>query len=214
MRIRSIVLLALITSATFVHSTDDIGRITGTVVNENGQPVDHTVVCVSAASGSSKTECNVFTDPNGQFDIQHLQMGAVSVFASKDEDGYSPMNQAHKTVTLTIQDPVANVTVKLASRLGTLIGTVRDSATGKIIDKPVNVMWMMTDGTATGSSGGQQSTFHVNLPITSGLLVFVSATGYKTWFYRDPSDPSQVELHLASGEQKSVDIELVPKDSK
>lgn len=211
MRMRTILLLALIASATLGYSSDQLGRITGIVLDENGQPMDRALVCSSAA-GTSQSECRTFTDRTGQFEIQNVPMGATIVFASKDEDGYSPMNQTHtqQTVTLTAQDPVANVTIKLAPRAGTLIGTVRDSVTGKPIGKHVNVTWMQTDGASSGSSGtsGQLGTFRVNLP-TKDLLVFVSAPGYKTWFYRDPSD--QVELHLASGEQKSVDIELVPK---
>ncbi|MGB8582959.1 MAG: carboxypeptidase-like regulatory domain-containing protein [Candidatus Sulfotelmatobacter sp.] len=93
MPMRLILLLALVASATLGYSGDQIGRITGIVLNENGQPMNHAVVCVDRA-GSHQSECSVWTDPTGQFEIQHLPMGETSVFATKDEDGYSALNQA------------------------------------------------------------------------------------------------------------------------
>ena len=48
--------------------------------------------------------------------------------------------------------------------------------------------------------------FNLNLP-TADFIVFVTAPGYKPWVYNDSADG--LSLHLASGEQKSVDIELV-----
>lgn len=214
MRIRLILLFALIVFATLGYSTDQLGRITGIVLNEDGQPMSHAVVCVEQV-GSHKSECNVWTDPTGQFEIQHLSMGATHLYATKDEDGYSTLNQtrARQTVTLTMQEPSASITIKLAPRAGILIGTVGDSVTGKPVNK-MQVIWMATasSNAASGSSGTyDKGEFRVNLPTKSDLLVFVSAPGYKTWFYRDLADPSQAELRLASGEQKSVDIELVPK---
>ena len=69
-----------------------LGRITGIVLYEDGQPVTHARVCVSLA-GSSKIECSVLTDEAGQFEIQHLSMSTFYVFATKEEDGYSTQNQ-------------------------------------------------------------------------------------------------------------------------
>ncbi|MGA8504696.1 MAG: carboxypeptidase-like regulatory domain-containing protein [Candidatus Sulfotelmatobacter sp.] len=206
-----ILLLALIVSTTPGYSSDQLGRISGIVLNEDGQPMSHAVVCVEQA-GSHKSECNVWTDPSGQFEIQHLSMGATQVFVTKDEDGYSALSQtrSQQTVTLTTQEPTASITIKLAPRAATLIGTVRDSVTGKPVGR-LRVMWVATDESGTGSAGTYKGEFHVNLPTTSDLIIFVSAPGYKTWFYTDPAEGMRPTLHLASGEQKSVDIELVPK---
>jgi hypothetical protein len=205
-----LLLLTLVCYAQSGERTHGPGRITGTVLNENGRPIDHAFVCVSS-SGSSHTECSVFTDPNGQFEIQHLPLGTSSVFATKEEDGYSAHSQAPgQKITLTSQEPSANVTVRLAPKAGTLIGSVKDSLTGKPVDK-ISVIYVAENGQGSGSAGVYAGEFRVNLPTTSAYLVFVSAPGYRTWFYTDPSDQSRVSLRLASGEQKSVDVELVPE---
>lgn len=114
--------------------------------NEDGQPVAHAATCISAL-GSHKTKCNGFTDQGGQFEIQHLSTGTFLVFATKEEDGYSRlMNQSTgQKVVLTPQEPSANITVKLAPKGGTLIGSARDSLTGKLVEF-VHVAYIATDG--------------------------------------------------------------------
>jgi len=186
-----------------------LGRINGIVLNEDGQPVTHARVCVSLA-GSSKTECSVLTDEAGQFETQHLSMGTFYVFATKEEDGYSMQNQGSgQKVVLANQDPGANITIKLAPKAGMLIGTVRDSLTAEPVHR-IRVAYISTDGGATGSTGEYTGEFRINLPTTSDFIVVVTAPGYKGWIYTDPSDQSP-SIHLASGEQKSLDIELVRK---
>ncbi|MGB8582958.1 MAG: hypothetical protein WCD47_19225 [Candidatus Sulfotelmatobacter sp.] len=67
--------------------------------------------------------------------------------------------------------------------------------TGKPVNK-LHVMWVATDETGTGSSGTyDKGEFRVNLPTTSDLIIFVSAPGYKTWFYTDAADGMRPTLH-------------------
>jgi hypothetical protein len=187
--------------------TSDQGRITGTVLNEDGQPVVHAAACISAL-GSTKTECSVFTDQGGQFEIQHLAKGTFFIFATKEEDGYSGVNQTDQKVVLTQQEPNANITVKLAPKVGTLIGAVKDSLTGKPVDK-IRVMFTAKDGKSVGNAGTYMGgEFRLNLPTTSDFIIVVTALGYKPWVYADPANGQS--LHLASGEQKLLDIELEP----
>jgi len=187
------------------------GRITVTVLNEDGQPVVHAATCISAL-GSHKTKCDGFTDQGGQFEIQHLPIGTFLVFATKEEDGYSRLsNQSTgQKVVLTPQEPSANITVKLAPKGGTIIGSARDSLAGKLVDL-VHVAYIATDGQTSGGTGigmGLGGEFRINLSTTSGYVIVITAPGYKPWIYTDPANgPSS---HLASGEQKSVEIELVP----
>ena len=185
-----------------------LGRMNGIVLNEDGQPITHASVCVSSA-GSSKTECRVQTNETGQFEIEHMSMGTFHVFATKYEDGYSGENQHGQKVVLSAQDPSANITIELAPKAGMLIGTVRDSLTAKPVHE-IQVAYVSTEGKGSGSAGTYNGGFRVNVPTTSDYIVVVSAPGYKSWIYIDPTDQSP-SLHLASGEQKSVDIELVPK---
>jgi Carboxypeptidase regulatory-like domain len=190
------------------------GRITGNVVSEDGQPIANANVCISTTgkSNNTVTMCNDVTDQAGHFEIQHVAMGSFLVNAVKEEDGYAGLNQPdhQNKVVLTLQEPTANVTIKLGPKAGMLIGTVRDSVTGKPVDNILVHYMPATDeragsGTASGYMGGK---FNLNLP-TAEFIVFVSAAGYETWFYVDPSNNTP-SLHLASGEQKSVEIELVP----
>jgi hypothetical protein len=45
-------------------------------------------------------------------------------------------------------------------------------------------------------------------------MLEVSATGYKTWFYSDASNPLRpLPLRLESGEQRSLRIELEPEEN-
>jgi hypothetical protein len=208
MRLASLAGTVLLVSTLCYAQTPQLGRITGIVLNEDGQPMVHAAACISA-SGSSKTECNVFSDEGGHFEIQHLASGTFFVFATKEEDGYSGQNQGRgQRVVLNSEGSVANVTIKLAPKSGTLIGTVRDSVTGKRVDR-IRIMYVASDGGSTGSAGPYMGEFRFNLRTASDFVIVVSAPGYKPWVYTDPADgPS---LHLASGEQKSLAIELVPK---
>jgi hypothetical protein len=122
--------LTVALSTLLYAQTSEQGRITGIVLNEDGQPVVHAAACISAL-GSSKTECSVFTDQGGQFEIQHLATGTFFVFATKHEEGYADQGPGQKVV-LTQQEPNANITVKLPPKVGTLIGTVKDGLTGKL----------------------------------------------------------------------------------
>jgi len=91
-----------------------------------------------------------------------------------------------------------------------LIGSVRDSVTGKRVDKIRVLYTAATDervggGTASGYMGGN---FSLNLPTATDFVIIVTAPGYKPWIYNDPVEG--LALHLAPGEQKWVDIEMVP----
>jgi hypothetical protein len=52
----------------------------------------------------------------------------------------------------------------------------------------------------------------VRVPIRAAtdVVVEVSATGYKSGYFSDPSDPTRPVLRLESGEDKTLNVELVP----
>jgi Carboxypeptidase regulatory-like domain len=192
------------------EQTTPAGRISGIVLNEDGLAIQHAVVCISLA-GSSKTECSVFTDASGQFEMPSIRTGSFLLFATKEEDGYSVYNQGQgQKVVLKLQEPKAYVTIRLPPKAGTLIGSVTDSLTGKPIDR-ISVRYIATDGTLTGNAGQYTGEFRINIPTTTEFSVVVSAPGYRSWAYSDPEDPSHLSLHLASGEKKSLNVELVPE---
>lgn len=229
--LKNVVLTLLIAAATLSFAqapkalrapqiADGPGRITGTVLDPEGQPIANATVCVSVVGSNNNTAtyCNTATDQAGQFEIQHLAMGTFTISAVKEEDGYSGQNNGPghpgQKAVLTLQQPTANVTVNLAAKAGTLIASVRDSVTGKPVDN-IRVLYMAaTDERAgSGQAGGyMRGEVRLNLPTTSDFIVFITAPGYKPWFYNDPVDgPS---LRLASGEQKTLDVELEPRAAK
>ena len=193
---------------------DGLGRITGTVLNAEGQPIANANVCISVAE-THNTLCFWLADQAGQFEIAQLPMGSFVVSALKEQDGYSGQNNGpEQKAVLTLQEPTANVTIRLGAKGGTLIASVRDSVTGKPVDN-IRVIWIAAtdERTGRGESGGyQHGHVRLNLPTTSEVIVFITARGYKPWFYNDAvNGPS---LQLASGEQKTIDVALEPRATK
>lgn len=187
------------------------GTIAGTVLNEEGQLVDHANVCTQFTSGSrTEINCRLSTDKDGRFQIENVKFGAYQVFATKEEEGYSIDNQAPgQNVMVTPDNLWANVTIRLRPKGAFLIGSVRDKTSGKPV-KEIIAQYIVIDD----AKGGGGEAFHRNgefrliAPTACDLVVIVSAPGYKGWVYTDPSDSSRPILRLSPGEQKKLDIEL------
>lgn len=185
--------------------------IVGTVLNEEGQLVEHAYACTSATSGNhTGINCLFPTDKDGRFTIEHLKIGTYQVFAINEAEGYSIQNQSPgQEVRLTADAPWANVTVRLRHRGGILIGSVRDKWSGKPVDG-AHVSYSVIDNGSGGSSTRTNGNFHMAVPADSDLLIVVTSEGYKGWVYTDASNPSRPLLRLASGERKVLEIELEP----
>jgi hypothetical protein len=211
------IFLLAATSLACGQSTQSAGTgvIAGTVLNEEGQLVDHSQVCTQITSGS-KTEigCPVFTDKDGRFQIENAKFGTYAVFAIKEDDGYSIENQdaREQKITITPDAPWANVTIQLKPKGGILIGSVKDKASGHPV-KEIQAHYMVISGTGAGGGGAayhRNGEFRLIVPTACDLVVAVSAPGYKGWVYTDPSNPSRPVLRMSSGEWKELDIELEP----
>ena len=212
------VLLLMTTPLTHAQNTNQsfaVGRIMGTVLNEDGQLVDHAKVCTTVASGvGTEINCRVSTNKDGRFQIEHLKTGTYGVFAEKEEEGYTIENQSPgQKVEITVEQSSAIVTVRLRARGGILIGSVKDKTSGKLVEA-ISVRYMDVDKGGGGFTRANGN-FRITVPTATDLVVAVSAEGYKSWVYTDPSDPSHPVLRLASGDQRLLDIELEPltKDS-
>jgi hypothetical protein len=185
--------------------------IAGTVLNEEGQLVDHAKACVSFSSGkSSRTiNCNWSTDKDGQFTIEHLGIGTYGVFAINESEGYSIDNQGPgQEVRITADEPWLNVTVQLRARGGILVGSVRDKMNGRLVEAAwVEYIVIDNGGGGTTRTDGE---FQLTVPTDCDLLILVHAKGYKGWLYNDASNPTRPIVRVASGEKKVLDVELEP----
>ena len=204
-------LLAFVVCVTSLATAQNIGRITGTVMDEHGQAVEDATVCLSESEGgSTSSSCRIFTD-HGQFQIPKVGFGTYGVFAIKEADGYSINNQSPgQKVTVSAANPSPEVTVRLRPGGAVLSGTVRDKSNGKPV-KGLSVQYLDVDGKASGSSPlYTDGEFHVTLPPECDLVVIVSANGYKGWVYTDPLSPTRPVLRMGAGERKQLDIQLEP----
>jgi len=204
-------LLAVVVCVTSLATAQNIGRITGTVLDEHGQVVEDATVCLSFPhEGGASSVCRIFTD-HGQFQILKVEFGTYGVFAIKESEGYSINNQSPGLkVTVSAANPSPEVTVRLRLGGAVLSGTVRDKSNGKPV-KGILVQYLDVDGKASGSSPlYTDGEFHVTLPPECDLVVVVSANGYKGWVYTDPLSPTRPVMRMGAGERKQLDIQLEP----
>ena len=136
------------------------------------------------------------------------------VVASKIDDGYADFGlTAPVKVTITPEEPLASVILKLGPRAGILIPLVKNKITGKPVSDFL-VKWRVDvpGGAWQGASGFSQWTTRTSIPAAKDVSLEVSANGYRTWVYIDPSNQSRPSyLRLESGERKSLSIELQPE---
>jgi hypothetical protein len=186
------------------------GRITGTVVNSDGEPVSQASICTTIHSpNSSSTSCGLAqTDKDGRFELDHLPIRETGIFAEKQEAGYwTEDEKSIQTVPLTSQDRLARVVLNVGPPPGELTIAVRDKVTGK----PVQSSKVRTTQGSHAFINENSSTTTVRVRPGFDVMIQVSAPGYKTWYYIDPDDPSQPVLRLQAREDKTVDAYLEPK---
>ena len=214
-------LLVLLTSLTYSQTSQQIpavGRVTGTVLDELDQPINQAQVCsvvhiqLKPNTSQSNSTCVTHTDETGQFEIDHLPMGTYTITASKNDEGYAELRQGTPVpeVTLTPEEPIANVIVKLGPKQGILIPLVKDTSTGKpVFDFLLRWQTVVPDGRWGGTAGFGQWTTRTPIPAAKDVSLEVSAHGYKNWVYADPSGSRF--LRLKSGQRKILSIELQPE---
>jgi len=224
MRPMLLTLLLLAALPTFPQTADSSqfeGTISGTVLDEHGQPFKGVTVCtymIGAPSGSKEAggDCPVITDEAGLFRIDHVAMGTYNVEAIKPEDGYVAFagTSVKKMVTLTPSQSSSAVALKLGPKAGVLLPSVKDKLTGEPIIS-FQVSWEISDSPKGSPSGGQPITHGIKraiVPPEKYFLLTISASGYKKWIYHDPSDPSRPALiRFQPGEEKELVVDLEPQ---
>jgi hypothetical protein len=187
------------------------GRISGTVINEDGTVVDHADVCTSVTFPSVMSiDCGIPVDKEGHFQIGNVTLGSYGVFATNDEEGYSLENQRPGLkVTVTPENPSQNVVIRLQGpRGGVLTGSVTDNVTGKAVEGAYITFIAIDNAGLNGNRHTVDGRFSLATPTGSNLLIFVTANGYKGWVYTDASNLAQPVVRLAPGERRGLDIKL------
>ena len=198
------------------------GRIAATILNNEGEPVRKTFVCISirgedSSGGYSTTHCGLVTDKNGEVEIENMQLGKLDIGAEAPFGGYwkEDLKAARlQTVTLTPEEPFGRVILRIGPRPGILNLSLRDKETGEFVWSAQ--IHLSVASRKLGSSGtgnfekSESSGLRVPIRPNSDVILEVSAPGYKTWFYTDPTTPSQRTLRLESDEQRSISVELEP----
>jgi hypothetical protein len=191
------------------------GHIIGSVVNDSNEPVGHAILCTSVVgTNSAHTECGAQrADADGHFDIR-VPLETNRIFAENPQAGYqeanNPMEQGVH-VKLSELEPVANITIKIGPSPAEIILDVTDRSTGKPVSAFV-VRWMRIDDGPVAATDSNKS--RVLVPPNVELILTVRSPGYERWFYTDVSAPSRPILRLASGERKTISVELEHSVSK
>jgi hypothetical protein len=194
------------------------GRIVGVVTNDDGEPIAGATLCTEIAvpNGSHTTCGGPETNAKGEFEIRSMPMGKISVYAQKELGGYWRDNETTKkmtTVKLTPESPTARVVLKIGQKPAELTVNVTDRQTGKAVSTFFVRLIMDKSSACSGYANFMRAgTSGVRVPIhpATDVLLEVSATGYKSWYFSDPSDPTRPVLRLESGEEKTLNAELVP----
>ena len=194
------------------------GLVRGTVVDETGVPVSSAKVNADPVNrGPIRSLVRyVETDAQGTFSIDRLAWGKYRIFAMKEETGYPNMrasfysNDVFPVVAVTPEAPIAQLRIQLGPRAGILTGSVTSAKTGA----PLNAGFKLTRALAPNKwiSTSVPPNYRVLIPPSTDTLLEVSASGYETWHYGGPSDPSRRSpLRLSPGAEMHLDILLEPR---
>ncbi len=188
------------------------GRISGTVVDEYGNPVPHVILeALPENVELVQTMSKAITDANGWF-VLRVDAGRGpdgrhwSVYPSKPTsyfrwsliDGRTGDSHGQE-VTLTPQAPDATVQLRLDRRVALLKGQVTDAVTGVPLRPQFELSWASHPIAAMRES--TLSLYRISLPADIEITVQVTSPGYKQWSY-----PGTIRVR--SGQEITLDIQM------
>jgi hypothetical protein len=213
---RCVPLIVLLLSGCVVSQTPDPtpadGRISGTVVTEEGKPVPGAAVYVSEEA-SSLVDANSIvarTDAAGRFDFgRKLKHGVYEIYARKDKDGYpdptskfyQPLNFSLQNVQLFGDHPAEKVTVQLNDKAAIVAGRVFDADTGRLLRAGVGFTNLRTEA---GHSVAGDGKFRALIPADTDVYVIVEEED------QDHADWSifTTKVNLKPGQRMYIDVPL------
>jgi hypothetical protein len=231
MKLRSVIwviLLALLeafgATPQTAQTAPETGAITGTVVDEAGNPIAAAEVSPSRDLDSKdiiEVGMGVWpafpTDANGHFVVTNLVVGHhYKVYGKKEEAGYPDMrmglfNPRDEAVVAVAEpkDRALDVTVRLGPKAMVLTWDVKDSVTGRSLNNIVTFHITRTDeGEVRGDSLDRKFLLPTDVPVT----VEFSAKGYKTWYYPGTIDKAvSTALRTTPGQAVALNVFLQPE---
>lgn len=221
---RHLSVLGLVITSAFSQTPDPTprdGRITGTVMDQEGKPLSSATVFLAEESLLSITNAypiQVTTDLRGHFDSgDTLKHGVYDVYAKSENDGYpDPSSTFYRrpdfqpqTVQLLSAKPEASVDIRLEEKAGVLTGKIIDGDTGQLMDASVNLSNMQNTQPngfpATKRAQVKNGKFRELIPENTDIAVWVqkpNAGPNPTW------SNFRLTVHLQPGEVKNLNVRL------
>ncbi len=161
------------------------GSITGVVMDEHAQPVSAATVTASVDSDALPKTAQ--TDNVGKFSFSGLPWGKYQVKAEKLDAGYPTTpsefygGHAPENIILSPDHTTASINVKFPGKVPMMTGTVIDDESSA----PMSATFLFRHASHPANilSVDAGSNYQIMLPADVGLLLEISAVGYRTWYY-------------------------------
>jgi len=176
-------------------STPVDGRISGTVVSEDGKPVPGATVYVSEQASSLVDANSVVarTDFGGRFDFgRRLKHGVYEIYSRKEKDGYPDP-------TSKFYQPLNFSPVQLQEKAAILAGKVFDANTGQPLKAGVGFTNLRTEAGHFVLADGK---FRALIPADTDVYVMVQEVG------RDHADWPLFTTKVTLKPCQKMDIEV------
>ena len=189
------------------------GVISGTVIGQDGRPAKGIGLTAWPHMPLGTMLPTTKSNELGQYRFEHLQWwGKYSVVAEDDDAGYSVFSSGlgrndPSEVELTPQHHEAEIKVYLPPKAGFLHVRLTNRRTGAEISGMMVALAPMESPEQKIFSMSCASNHTVLIPPEKNLLLHVTSDGYREW---DESAGGGKPIHLASGAQLTLDIQLDP----
>ena len=182
------------------------GRISGTVVREDGYPVADAHVNADVMDGEKAvTWLVVQTDEHGRFLFSHLKLGEYRISAEKGEAGYLSTGpdiftcKPPLTIVLSEESPTADTSVDFMPKGATITGWVKDAKTAQAISAHLSLAPIPDCGWSTAGTTGKHR-FELLVPSDTPITFGACSEGYKPW--------TPLALSLRPGSRFAIDVLL------
>jgi Carboxypeptidase regulatory-like domain len=216
---RLVTSLFLIAALTVVAQTPVRGTIKGKIVDKLNQPVAGVTVGLNPLGVIINGMLpSTTTDADGNFQFRNLGLGGYAVSYSMEGQSYPNTFWAlysysvgvRRVITLTEQEPSAEITLPLGPKAGVMTGQILDAVTGDPIKTASFRIWRTAKSRiAMGTS--TRTPYTALLPAGIEVKLLFHAPGYEDWYYPGVARESDATpITLKSGDTLNVDVRMVP----